>query len=471
MLMNDAPMPKHAGGGMAHPRQASMQSVLQATNFAEAVSAFASEVAALAGCRRVALGWMLGDEMRVMGLSHGAEAVLRGALPDVAEAMFEAVQQRASVCVPTDSKGLPLITQAHQVLLRKDGLAGVLTVPLAQHGEVVGALLCERTDQPFGADDVLALEQLVSTVTPLLILKRELERPWHERLGRRWSRLRARWHDPREVALRWGVRLAALAALGLLAVPLPHRVAAHAHLDGAEQRVMTAPQDGYLRAVHVRPGDVVKAGQVLAELSDDELQHARRARQAELAQHENAFAEAFARGDRAQAAVEQAKAAESRAQLELADEQMTHTKLVAPYDGVVIQGDLTQMLGAPVKRADTLLVLAPGLQYRVMLEAAEADVASLKVGQRGRLLLSALPNQPLRFAVVRITPVTKLTDGALHYEIEAQLLPEPALQQALQQLRLGLQGVGKISLPAEPLAWRWARQAWGWLRYAAWAWL
>jgi biotin carboxyl carrier protein len=470
MLMNDAPLPKHAAGGMAHARQAGMQCVLQAAHFAEAVSALASEVASQAACRRVAVGWMQGGDLRVIGLSHGADAVLRGALPDVAEAMFEAAQQRASIALPSDSKGLPLITQGHQLLMRQQGLAGVLTVPLAQHGEVVGALLCERLDEPFTAADVLALEQLAGNVTPLLILKRELERPWHERLLRRAQRLLARWRDPREVALRWGVRLGALALLGLLAVPLPHRVVANARLDGAVQRVMTAPQDGYLRAVHVRPGDVVKTGQVLAELSDDELQHMRRARQAELAQHENAFAEAFARGDRAQAAVEQAKAAESRAQLDLADEQLTRTRLLAPFDGVVIQGDLTQMLGAPVKRADTLLVLAPGLQYRVMLAVAEPDVSGLKVGQSGRLLLSALPNQPLAFKVARITPVTKLTDGALHYEIEAQLVAEPALQQALQQLRPGLQGVGKIDQPAEPLAWRWGRQAWGWLRYAVWAW-
>lgn len=478
MLMNEAPLPEHAhGAGLAHARQAGMQTVLQASNFAEAVSALASEVAGVAGCRRVALGWMHGDDMRVMGLSHGADAVLRGALPDVAEAMFEAAQQRASVCVPSSSKGVPLITQAHQLLMRQHGLSSVLTVPLAQHGAVVGALLCERLDGEFSAADVLAIEQLVGTVTPLLILKRELERPCFERLQRRGLRLRDRWRDPSEAVLRWSVRLSVVALLGLLAVPLPHRVSANAHLDGEVQRVMASPQDGYLREVHVRPGDVVKAGQVLAELSDDELQLTRRAKQAELAQHENGFAEAFARGERAQAAVEQAKAAEARAQLDLVDEQLTRTKLVAPYDGVVIQGDLTQMLGAPVKRADTLLVITPGLQYRVMLAVAESDVSRLKVGQTGRLLLSALPDRPLAFRVARITPVAKVTDGTLHYDIEAQLVAdgqtaanEQQLLGTIKQLRPGLQGVGKIALPAEPLAWRWGRELWGAVRYAAWAW-
>lgn len=477
MLMNEAPLPEHASGvGIAHACQASMQCVLQAANFAEAASAFASEVASATGCRRVALGWLRGDEMRVVGLSSGADAVLRGALPDVAEALFEAAHQRASVCLPVGPKGRPLITQAHQLLLRRHGLSGLLTVPLAQHGVVAGALLCERQDGIFSPTEVLALELLVASVTPLLGLKRDLERSWFERLQRRAVRLRDRWRDPSEVALHWGVRLSAVALLGLLAVPLPHRVSANAHLDGAVQRVLAAPQDGYLREVHVHPGDIVKAGQVLAELSDDELRLTRNARQAELAQHENGFAEAFARGDRTQAALEQAKADEARAQLALTEEQLARTKLVAPYDGVVIQGDLTQMLGAPVKRADTLLVITPGLQYRVMLEVAEADVSRLKVGQTGRLLLSALPDEPLAFRVARITPVAKLSDGQLHYEIEAQLVAdtggggEPKLQRAIRQLRPGLQGVGKIDLPAEPLAWRWGRQAWAWLRYAVWAW-
>lgn len=473
MLMNDAPLPEHAGGaGVAPVRQLGLHGVLQASDFAEAASALASELAAALGCRRVALGWMHDDDMRVVGLSHGGDEVLRGALPDVAEAMFEAAQQRASVCVPGASKGLPLITQAHQLLMRRQGVASVLTVPLAQHGEVVGALLCERLDRVFEAADVLALEQLASGLAPLLILKREIERPWHERVQRRAQRLVARWRDPSEVFLRWGLRVAALGVVATLLVPLPHRVAVKARLDGAVQRVMGAPQDGYLRAAHVRPGDVVKAGQVLAELSDDELQLARRARQAELAQHENAFAEAFARGDRAQAGAAQAKVAEARAQLELADEQLSRSKLVAPYAGVVIQGDLTQMLGSPVKRADTLLVIAPSLQFRVMLEAAESDVGALASGQMGRVLLQAFPNRSLPFRLTRITPVAKLTDGTLRYEIEAAFVAGDADVAAVApQLRPGLQGVGKIDLPAEPLAWRWARGAWGALRYAAWAWL
>ena len=53
------------------------------------------------------------------------------------------------------------------------------------------------------------------------------------------------------------------------AAGLVERVAAaSARLEGAVQRVLSASEDGFLREVHVRPGDLVKAGQVLAELSD-----------------------------------------------------------------------------------------------------------------------------------------------------------------------------------------------------------
>jgi multidrug resistance efflux pump len=54
----------------------------------------------------------------------------------------------------------------------------------------------------------------------------------------------------------------------------------------------------------------------------------------------------MARADRAQLVISQAKADEARAQLALVDEQLGRIRIEAPFDGVVIRGDLSQSLGA-----------------------------------------------------------------------------------------------------------------------------
>jgi multidrug resistance efflux pump len=83
------------------------------------------------------------------------------------------------------------------------------------------------------------------------------------------------------------------------------------------------------------PGDTVKAGQLLVELAQQDLQVENRKWEAELNQHQNSAAGALARGDRTQYALAQARASETAAQLELAREQLARTQLIAPIDGLV----------------------------------------------------------------------------------------------------------------------------------------
>lgn len=441
----------------------SVQAVLRERSWRAGCAVAASGLAAQLGCKRVAMGWLNGKSLKLVALSHGAQVSEHAVLDGLAEAMHESLSQGLTLCLPRVDAGQARLTLAHRSLLKREGLAGVMTVPLADGGEIVAALTCEREGLPFAPHEILLVEQVAAALGPTLVLKRAAERGLRERLALHWQAWKRKFTDPSHLSWRIVAGSVAALAVAVLAVPLPHRVSATARVEGAVQRVMSAPQDGYLRQVHVRPGDAVRAGQLLAELSDEDLQWQLRSRQAELAQQENAFADAFARSDRTQAAIAQAKSAEARAQLALVQQQLGRTKVTAPFDGVVIAGDLTQKLGAPLKRSEALFTLSPLQDFRVVLEVDEREIAGVLEGQRARLLLSALPQRPIELLLVRITPVAKTTDGRQRYEVLAQPQDLPA------GLRPGLQGVAKIELPDESLGRRWLREGWRAIRYAWWS--
>lgn len=445
------------------------QALMREHGWQASAAALVSELANQLGCERVSLGWREGLRVQVVALSHGAQVATHPALDELAGAMYEAISQSVTLNHAYNAQGSAHLTLAHQALLRRQGVAAVMTVPVAEEGEVIAALSFERSTTPFLAAEVLLLEQVAAAVAPLLVMKRQLDLPWRKRAAARLRTLRQRLSQPDYVWMRWAAGSAALTLVAGLLVPVPHRVSANSRLEGAVQRVMTAPQDGFLRQVHVRPGDSVKAGQVMAVLSDDDLQYSKRSRQAEVSQHDNAFADAFARGDRAQAAIEQARAAEARAELALVDQQIARTQVTAPFDGVVIQGDLSHQLGAPLKRGETLVTLSPTADFRVILEVDERDIGLLELEQTARLLLSALPGQPIDLKVKRITPVARTIDGRLRYEVQADPVNPQAA--AAMGLRPGLQGVAKVDLPWTPLAWRGLRYAWQQICWASWVWL
>jgi multidrug resistance efflux pump len=241
-------------------------------------------------------------------------------------------------------------------------------------------------------------------------------------------------------------------------------VSAPARLEGSVQRAVVAAADGFLQQANVRPGDRVTAGQVLAQLSSQDLELERKRRESELRQHEGGYRAAQARNDRTQMVISQSKAAETQALLTLAETQIDRTRLQAPFDGIVIKGDLSQSLGAPVQRGEVLMVLAPNDSFRLILEVDETDIAAIRPGQRGQLALAAEPDRPIGFSTRRIVPVATAADGRNYFEVEAT----PDASQAQASLRPGLSGVAKIEVGERSLGWLLFHRAVAWLRLSLW---
>ena len=439
--------------------------LLRHERLADGALSLLTELAPLLGCERVSLGVAEATDVELVAISNSAE--FKGEqdlLRLLAAAMQEAMDQGAQVLLPAAPTSPARIVLAHTELHARSGLV-TASVPLVHAGRAVGALLAEwRAAAPPHDASLALLGSVAGMLGPLVALSRRAERAWPARSADLLRAARARMtrrHDP----------LPKLLALGLLATvlaagwwPVTWNVGAPARIEGAVQRVVAAPMDGYLHRSLVRPGDTVHAGDVLVELADQDLLLEQRRWEGALAQHENGFAAALARSDRALFVITQGKAGEARAQLELVRQQLARTKLLAPIDGVVIKGDLGQSLGAPVRRGDVLLTLAPAERFRLIVDVDERDIASIRAGQTGQLALSSLPVDTLGFVVERVTPVATVRDGRNAFAVEARLTHATPL------LRPGLEGVAKIAAGERSVAWICGHRALDWLRLAVWSW-
>lgn len=421
---------------------------------ADAAAAFCAELAEGLRCDRVTVGLLRGADLQLAGSSHpGALHAAQPAATGIVEAMHEALDQRQPVAWPAPA-GADVITLAHRQMA---GAGCVCTVPLVDGDRIVGAVTLERAAPAFHEAERALLADISRLAAPVLELKRQLAQPWHQRaLGA----LRQALASPSRRAIAWTAGLALLAIA--MAVPVPWRVSAPARLEGSVQRAVVAATDGFLQQANVRPGDSVRSGQVLAELASQDLELERRRRESELRQHDGAYRAAQARSDRALMVSHQSRVAEAQAMLSLVEAQLARARIEAPFDGIVIKGDLRQHLGAPVQRGEVLMVLAPNDSFRLILEVDEADIGAMLPGQRGELALAAQPEQPLAFVTRRIVPVAATADGRNFFEVEA------TLQQDLPHLRPGLSGVAKVQAGTQPLGWLLTHRAIGWLRLAWW---
>jgi RND family efflux transporter MFP subunit len=236
-------------------------------------------------------------------------------------------------------------------------------------------------------------------------------------------------------------------------------------VEGETQRAIAAPFAGFIAESFVRAGDRVTKGQILARLDERDLSLEQTRLLSEREEAERKFRVALAEQDRAAMAVLAAQVNQAEAQLHLVEERLARSRVAAPFDGVVVSGDLSQLLGTPVDQGKVLFEVAPLDRYRVILKVDERDIDYVELGQSGDLVLSGLPGEVMTFSVKQMTPVSTPQDGRNTFRIEAQLSDSSA------RLRPGMEGVGKILVGRARLIWIWTHGLTDWARLTLWNWI
>jgi biotin carboxyl carrier protein len=443
--------------------------LLDAATFELGAHRLAAALAAEGGYERVSMGLRQSGRTILVASSHVDPQQLPTDLRQSMQgAMDEALEQGVTLSWPAadNDPGRILIEQQ---LLQRQLSGAVATVPLGAPGDHFAAVCVERrrddSGPPFTAAELLRVEHLLVLAAPALRWLHAATEPWHRRarrdVQRHWAALRQPERNSKRRMLAGAACLIAFIALA----PLEDTVGGRARIEGAQQRVLAAPTDGFVKSAHVRPGDRVKAGDPLVDLLEADLKLERERWSSQLAQHENAYAAAMARSDRVAAATSGSRASEAQAQMALIDEQLARGRISAPFDAVVIQGDLSQQIGAPVRQGDALLTLATTGHHRVIVEVDEVDIARVQAGQHGQLSLSSLPWDRDEIVVERIAPLAKAVDGRNVFEVEARLAAPRA------DLRPGLLGRADIVAGRMPPLWAWTRHALLRMRVALWTWL
>ncbi len=425
--------------------------------------AVVNDLASRFDCDRVSLGVDRGGRARLLAMSHSAFFEKKSQfVASLENAMDEALDQRRSIVFPPAAESSGAIAIAHRDFA---ATRAVCSVVLASRGIGVGVLTFERSQgTPFSGDETTAFEAVSALLGPLLDSRLDQHRWFSGRLADQLRGLGRHLKDPRRPGFRVAMAVALLVLLSLFVLDGDYRVSARAVVEGAVQRAAVAPFDGFLRQAPVRAGFVVKQGQLLATLDDRDLHVERQRWLSEREQHKARYHEALAKHERANANVALAQMWEADSQLALVDEKLARANIVAPFDGIVVSGDLSQLLGSPVEQGKLLFELAPLDAYRVILKVEDRDIRDVRVGQSGRLVLTGLAGEALLFEVRNVS-MAEAEDGRNTFRVEAQL------ERSDLKLRPGMEGVGKISVGEESYVWIWTHRLSDWLRMQAWIWL
>lgn len=425
-----------------------------------------AELATRYRCSRVSLGVRRGACVELRALSHSARFKQQSnIIRSIAAAMDEAIDQDCCLRLPESDSATLRITRAHAELSRHNNNAAVCTIPINAHGEVFAALTLERDGEPFDLATEQQIVQLLAVLAAPLRVKLQADKSLPAKAIAAVGGFGARLFGPEQLTLKFVAVVLAAGLVFLSVTPGSYRITAEANIEGRIQRVVAAPVQGFIAAATVQAGDIVQVGDEMARLDDKDLQLERLKWSSQRQQYAREYREAMANHDRTSVSILGAQLKQAEAQLKLVDEQLVRTVIAAPFAGVVIEGDLSQSLGAPVERGEVLFKVAPLEQFRIQLRVHEQDIAAVKPGQTGSLTLTSLAGERIALIVNKITSVATAAEGRNFFNVEAEL------QDKSVPLRPGMAGIAKIDIGKRKLLWIWTHSLVDWLQLQAWRWL
>ena len=328
----------------------------ESAHFGEAANRLCNELETELAAMRVTLGWRKKGLMELIATNHGGrirnDTETAGAL---GRAMDEAAEQDCEVGVPS-IKGAE-INRQHKAFSEAHANCQVVSLPLRKDGEVHGSVTVEYAQESSGItqERVDALRVVLDLVSPQLV-------NLYQKSG--WVGARAWRSVRRRFASLLGYRHTGWKLAGLIVIftfvlscviPITHTVNAPFLLRTKASADLTAPFSGYIDTVNANVGDTVKKGQLLVTLDQRELLMQQTELKAERDRSLSDSRRYEAEGDLSQMKLSQLAIEQADAKLTVLDYRLDRTEICAPFDGVIVEGDLKERLSSPTQVGEILM--------------------------------------------------------------------------------------------------------------------
>ena len=348
---------------------------------------------------------------------------------------------------------------------QKTGMRGFYAMPLNDDTGAVGVLSLESSDPDFLSPvhveilEVLAGQatvalrnaQMYKEVPFISLLEPVLERK------RRFMAMEKR----RRVIF---LSLAAAAVFFLAICPLPMRVDGNAVVAPLHRAQVQPEFDGVVGKVFVQEGQLVKRGDVLAELEAWDYRTALAEAQARYQSTLLQVNRSLAANDGSEAGIQRVQADYWKTAVERAEQQVERARLRAPIDGVVATPHVENMAGHRLQSGESFAEIVDASSAIADVSVDDADANLVRAGDSASVKLNSFATKTFHGEVSVVSPKGEREgDSRVFF---ARVL----LSNAAGSIRTGMEGRGKIWIGWRPAGYVLFRRTGIWIYSRLWSW-
>ena len=439
--------------------------------FEAATKNVCNELATRTGASRVAIGWVKGENIKLIAISHTEKFDKRQDLPaSIIRVMEECLDQEEVVHYDPAGGGTETVSREAAAYSRANGNCSVVSVPLRRMGEVVGVILLEypadhKPDKNAASTVTIAGDVLA----PQLYDRYHNDRNIFVKVGGAIKHFSKETVGPKHTLAKL-ITVAVVLVLGVLIFFKPvYRVSAPFTFAAQDRRAIGSPADGFIGELGkignqvVMPGMGVNKGQLLVTLDTTELSLKKTEAQTRSNASRKEADQKLQEGKTAEAMIARTQAQAAQAEADLYDNQIKQASIVSPIDGEILRGDLRDRVGSAVKQGDTLFEIAGMKNLALEANVAERDIQMVKVGQKGQFATMGEPSHSFQMTVDRVVPFGEPKEAAnvfkVYCTIDAAASPE---------WKPGMQGEVRIQTVPRRVVWIWTHRLTDLMRLKFW---
>jgi hypothetical protein len=234
-----------------------------------------------------------------------------------------------------------------------------------------------------------------------------------------------------------------IALLIIMLIPVRLSITAPAEIVAKSPVTITAPYDGILEDIKIKPGDTINAGDILAIMDKTQIQSqkdtaAQAMRMAQTSLSRTGMESLRNNEKKVDLMRLQSEIKIKRIELDYANSLLKKTDIIAPKDGVAIFSDVSSLRNKPVQMGERIMMIANPDEYELLIRIPAQNLLPLTLGDTANFFLNVRPFDGMTATISTIGyQASTDDDGLLTYKIRAVMNGD-------SDIRIGWQGTAKI---------------------------
>lgn len=420
--------------------------IIHKEDFNLALLTLVNEIAFRFHCSQVSIGWVETKKVVTKAISSVESFEKNSDVINLLENLFEETLLQEEILIyPSKDKSLALYESEIYYNYRK--ASQIVSIPIYYKQEICGVIVCEMIDKLMTKEDINLINLSVNQITPWLKNLQYNQESLIKKSSRKAINFFENTLSVKYTGLKFIVASLLFILLISLVVKVDYKVDGIASVETDLITYITAPYDGIIENINKKEGDDVLKDDLLLTLDTNELKLKANESKANILRYAQEAEKARATYSLADMKIALSKKEEAEVSLNRVDYYISQSMIKAPYDGVVVEGDYTKLIGAPISKGDVILKVAKLASMFLRIKVNERDIDGIK--QSGKFIFLSRPNLSYNIKIDKIIPVAQVDKSEGNVFVIKAFIEE----KEESWWRPGMSGIVKIDAGEQTIFW------------------